>query len=44
MTKFVCRNCGFRVESERGEKCPWCNRASLEKEKNAEELLDGLAE
>lgn len=42
MTKFFCKNCGYRIETENLQKCPYCNKASLQKEKNAEELLDEI--
>jgi rubrerythrin len=44
MAKFICRNCGFRVEKDKIEKCPYCDRKSLEKEKSAEELLSDIGE
>lgn len=40
MTKFICKNCGFRIEKDKLEKCPWCDRRTLEREKTAEELLE----
>ena len=40
MTKFVCRNCGFRIERDNIETCPYCDRKALEKEKSATELLE----
>lgn len=40
MARFVCKNCGFRTENSKGDKrCPYCDRISLEREPNAEELL-----
>ena len=36
---YICSNCGYRVENARGEKCPYCDKNSLEKEKTAEELV-----
>ena len=39
MTKFICKNCGFRIERDNLETCPYCDRKSLEKEKTAAELL-----
>lgn len=45
MTKFVCKNCGFRTESGKGDKrCPFCDRIGLEREPSAEELLKSLEE
>jgi DNA-directed RNA polymerase subunit RPC12/RpoP len=44
MTKFICKNCGFKVESEKAGRCPYCDRKTLEKEPNAEELLDSVKE
>jgi len=40
MAAFRCKNCGFRTEKSRGNKCPYCDRETLEKEQSAEELLD----
>jgi rubrerythrin len=41
MTKFRCKNCGFRTESEKNDRrCPYCDRVTLEKEQSAEELLE----
>jgi len=43
MTKFVCKNCGFRTESgKEDKKCPYCDRKGLEKEPDAKELLESL--
>ena len=44
MTVMVCKNCGYRFESgiSRTNKCPYCDGKSIEKEKNAEELLSEI--
>lgn len=43
MTKFVCKNCGFRTEA-RADRCPYCDRKDMEREKDAGELLSSLDE
>jgi len=41
MAGFRCKNCGFRTEREaRGNKCPYCDRETIEREQDASELLD----
>ncbi len=41
MTKFVCKECGYKIETEsRPRKCPYCSKESIEEEKNAEELIE----
>ena len=40
MVKWVCSGCNFRFESESPNECPYCGRDTLEKEPDAEELLD----
>jgi len=44
MTIFVCKECGYRFESEKGKlkKCPYCSGDEVEKEKTAEELIDNI--
>jgi len=40
MVKFVCINCGYRFESEKGKRCPYCGGEDVEEEKSAEELVE----
>jgi rubrerythrin len=40
MTKFICRECGYRISGEELKKCPYCNKGKLEKEKSAGELIE----
>jgi len=43
MTSYICKNCSYRLESDRPRKtCPYCGEDELEVEKNATELLDGV--
>jgi DNA-directed RNA polymerase subunit RPC12/RpoP len=43
MTKYVCKNCRFAVESEKvPARCPYCDRKSMEKEQNADEILSSI--
>ena len=45
MTGYICRHCGFRVAVDRViDNCPYCDKKGLEREKDAEELLDGIDE
>ena len=44
MTKFICKECGYRFDSEMGKKCPYCSKESTEKEQNAEELIKDVEE
>ena len=44
MTAFVCKSCGYRFESEKARKCPYCRDGKIEKEKTAEELVDSFGE
>lgn len=43
MAKFICKSCGFRTEREKLDKCPYCDRNSMEIEKSAAELLDDIS-
>ncbi len=42
MPIFVCAECGYRFESERGRKCPYCAGERIEKDKLAKELVDDV--
>lgn len=44
MIKFACRNCGYQFEALKKDLCPYCGKDSVEKEKNASELIDEVAE
>jgi len=45
MVKFICSHCGYKKESEINiKKCPYCNKDSLERERNAEELVNEIDE
>jgi len=40
MTKFVCRNCNYRFESEQIKReCPYCGEKEIVKEKSAEDIV-----
>lgn len=42
MTKFICKGCGYRFESESEQfqkRCPYCGKIGLIKEPSAEDLL-----
>lgn len=41
--RYVCRNCGFRTEAV-SDRCPYCDKKGLEREKDAEELLECVEE
>jgi len=43
MAGYVCKNCGFRTEA-RADRCPYCDKKGLEREKSADELLSSLDE
>jgi hypothetical protein len=40
MVAWVCNRCKFRFNATNPRDCPYCGRETLEKEKNASELLD----
>jgi len=42
MTNYICSNCGFRFETEKVKKCPYCSGSRIEKEKSAEELVEEI--
>ena len=39
MGKFICKECGYKTDSASLEICPYCNKKSIEKEQDAEELI-----
>jgi len=39
MARFVCKNCGYKLEDGKGGRCPYCSMESLEKEQEAEKLI-----
>ena len=43
MDKYVCKNCNYRFESDDAYECPYCGNEAIEKEKNAEELLEEVS-
>ncbi|MEK6848838.1 MAG: hypothetical protein AABX65_04365 [Nanoarchaeota archaeon] len=44
MTKFICRNCNYRFETEGARSvCPYCSTGGFEKEKTADELINEVA-
>ena len=42
MVKWICTKCNFRFEAGNPKDCPYCGKASLEKEPSAEELLNEI--
>lgn len=47
MAKFVCKACGYRIESKKDsypKKCPYCSKETIEEEENAEELVKEVEE
>lgn len=43
MTKYVCKECGYRYDSNLkgvGKKCPYCGKEKVAKEPAAEELIE----
>lgn len=43
MAGYICKNCGFKTGTK-VDSCPYCDKQGMEKEKSAEELLNGLEE
>jgi len=41
MTRFICKDCGYKFESAE-KKCPYCSKDNVEEEKNAEELIKDI--
>ena len=42
MAKFICKDCGYRFESESEKirkRCPYCGKITIIKEPSAEDLL-----
>lgn len=44
MVKFVCAKCNYRFEAKRKEDCPYCGGDSVEKEKDASEIVDDVVD
>lgn len=45
MGKFVCKECGYKIEkTEKLRVCPYCNKESLEEEQDAEKLVEEIEE
>jgi rubrerythrin len=43
MENFVCSNCRYKFKADKQPKtCPYCNKANVEKEKSADELLSEI--
>jgi len=42
MAKYVCKNCNYRFDAEGVDECRFCGMESIEKEKNACELLEEI--
>jgi len=42
MTKFICKDCNYRFESEEIKRCPYCNNLNIIKDLGAEDLIDKL--
>ena len=40
MDKYVCKNCNYRFERDDAYDCPYCGNEAIEKEKDAEGLLE----
>jgi len=43
MDRYVCKNCNYRFERDNVYECPYCGNEAIEKEKNAEELLEEVS-
>jgi len=44
MPKFMCKNCGYQLESEndcKDKMCPYCGEKKLAEEESAETLVGG---
>jgi len=39
MGTWICTNCNYKFNSKKCSDCPYCGKESVEKEKNATELL-----
>lgn len=39
MTIYICKECGYRFETERPKSCPYCSSVKVKREETAEELL-----
>ncbi len=42
MANFRCMTCGYQFKSAEKKKCPYCGKEDVEKEKNADELIDNV--
>jgi len=42
MAKWVCKSCNYRFDLKAPLDCPSCGKDSIEKEKDAEELLEEI--
>jgi rubrerythrin len=44
MTKFICKECGYKTDNASLEICPYCSKKSIKKEQDAEELIKEVEE
>jgi len=44
MANYVCTNCNYKSNLESSSECPYCGEQTIEKEKDASELLDEIEE
>lgn len=42
MVRYFCKNCNYRCDLKKFQECPYCGKETLEKEKNASELLEEI--
>jgi DNA-directed RNA polymerase subunit RPC12/RpoP len=40
MDKYVCKDCNYRFERDDAFDCPYCGNEGIEKEKDANDLLN----
>jgi len=40
MGNYICTHCKFRFNSKNPSDCPYCGRKTLEREKDASELIE----
>lgn len=44
MTKYFCKKCGYKFESENiKEACPYCGQKDISEEQSAEEILEDVS-